>query len=42
MERLDGKRIIQAIPLSDMISKCPHFAQWLNNIEAEVNKVRTN
>lgn len=39
---LDGKRIIQAMPLSDMISKCPHFAQWLNDIEAEVNKVRKN
>ena len=39
---LDGKRIIQAIPLSDMISKCPHFAQWLIDIEAEVNKVRQN
>lgn len=37
---LHGTKIIQAIPLLDMISKCPHFAQWLNDIEAEVNKVR--
>lgn len=37
---LDGKRIIQAIPLSDMISKCPHFAKWLNDIEIEAEKVR--
>lgn len=37
---LDGKRIIQAMPLSDMISKCPHFAKWLNDIETEAEKVR--
>lgn len=37
---LDGKRIIQAMPLSDMISKCPHFAKWLNDIEIEAEKVR--
>lgn len=37
---VDGKRIAEAMPLSDMISKCPHFAKWLNDIEIEAEKVR--
>lgn len=37
---VDGKRIAEAMPLSDMISKCPHFAKWLNDIETEAEKVR--
>ena len=35
---VDGKRIAEAMPLSDMISKCPHFAKWLNDIEIEAEK----
>ncbi len=38
----DGKRIIEAMPICDLISKCPNFAQWLVDIETEVDKIRSS